>query len=122
MNSNELSTVCRKVNVSSLGDTETLKQATEILSALQGVMEAKPVSSGKYIQVRYDTAKLLYPALIQALEEASLLKEASWWERIKRGWYKDQDCVARDNARAKPSPCCSNPTSILVQSEKKKHH
>jgi len=122
MNSNELSTVCRKVNASSLNDEGALQQAAGILSSLSGVMEAKPATSGKCIQVRYDVAKVQYPALIRALEEAGLLKEASWWERVKLGWYKDQDCVTRDNARAKPSPCCSNPTSILSQSSKKRQH
>jgi len=122
MNSNELSTVCRKVSASSLLDAGALQQAAEVLAALEGVVEAKSASSKKSIQVRYDTAKLLYPALIRALEKGGLMKEASWWERVKLGWYRDQDCVARDNARAKPSPCCSNPTSILAQSGKKQQH
>jgi hypothetical protein len=120
MNSNELSTVCRKVSASSLLDAGASQQAADVLAALAGVVEAKPASSEKTIRVRYDTAKLQYPALIRALEKAGLLKEASWWERVKLGWYRDQDCVTRDNARAKPSPCCSNPTSILAQSSKKR--
>jgi len=119
--SNELTTARRKIPASCLVDPQALSQAVGILAALEGMSEAKAVASGKWIQVRYDVAKIQYPALIQALEAEGLLKHPSWWERLKRGWYSDQDCVARDNARAKPSPCCSNPTSIMAQSGKKKH-
>jgi hypothetical protein len=120
MKSSELSTVCRKVSASSLRVVSDLQQAVGILSALPGVKKAALTASRKQVKVDYDVAKLQYPALIHALEEAGLLKEPSWWERVKLGWYKDQDCVVRDNARAKPSPCCSNPTSILQQSGKKR--
>ena len=120
MSNAELTTVRRNVSISSLQDAETVPQALGILFALPGVSEAKSAAAGKYIRVRYDVAKLQHPALIRALDEAALLKTAGWWERTKRGWYRDQDCVIRDNARAKPSPCCSNPTSILAQSGKKR--
>jgi hypothetical protein len=119
--SNELTMARRKLQASTLVAPQSLPQALGILSALEGVSEAKAEASEKWIQVRYDVAKIQYPALIQALEAEGLLKRPGWREKLKRGWYADQDCVARDNARAKPSPCCSNPTSIMAQSGKKKH-
>jgi hypothetical protein len=120
MNNSELTTVWRRLSISSLRDSETVHRAAAILAALPGVIEAKPVSSEKRIRVRYDVAKLQYPNLIHALEDVGLLQEPTWWERVKRGWYNDQDCITRDNAWAKPSPCCSNPTSIMAQSRNKR--
>ena len=118
--SNELTMARRKLRASTLVSPQSLPQALGILAAIEVVSEAKAEASGKWIQMRYDVAKIQYPALIQALEVEGLLKQPGWWENLKRGWYTDQDCVARDNARAKPSPCCSNPTSIMAQSSKKK--
>lgn len=118
---NELTTAHRKVHASSLAASRTLLQAVEILSALEGVREAKVDASGKWIQVGYDVEKIQYPALVEALETENLLKRPGLWEKLKRGWYADQDAVMRDNARAKPSPCCSNPTGIMAQTGKKKH-
>lgn len=116
----ELTITCRRLRASTLVTSQSLSEAMGILCALEGVREAKADTFGKWIQVRYDVKKIQYPALIQALEAEGLLKQPGWWERLKRGWYADQDCVVRDNARAKPSPCCSNPTSIMAQSGKKK--
>ncbi len=120
--SEDLTTVRRHIRISILQDPECLQHAAGIIKALPGVLETTAKSSSKWICVRYDATKLQYPALIKALEEQGLITKLSWWERVKRSWYSDQDCIARDNARAKPSPCCSNPTSIMAQSGKKKHH
>ena len=118
---NELTTAHRQLHTSILEDPGSTQRAARILAALPGVKEAKPNASGKCIRVCYDVTKLQYPALIHALETEGLIKKTGWWERVRCGWYSDQDCITRDNARAKPSPCCSNPTSILAQSGDKKH-
>jgi hypothetical protein len=114
----ELTTASRRVSRSQLVDPESLNQAITIISALLGIYKATSDKKGKYIQISYNVTRLRYPVLLQALEAKHLIKEANWWERIKRSWYNEQDIVLRDNARAKPSPCCSNPTSILAQSNK----
>ncbi|MFC1603339.1 hypothetical protein ACFL3U_07200 [Pseudomonadota bacterium] len=114
----ELTTASRRLNRSLLLNPESLHQAIKIISALSGVYKVLSDKKGKQIQISYNVTKLRYPALLQALEAEHLIKESTWWERIKRNWYNQQDIVMRDNARAKPSPCCSNPTSIMVQSNK----
>jgi len=114
----ELTTASRQLNRSLLLDPESLHQAITVISALPGVYKVQLDKKGKQIQINYNVTKLRYPALLHALETEHLIREPNWWGRIKRNWYNDQDIVMRDNARAKPSPCCSNPTSILAQSSK----
>ena len=115
-----LTTVNRKLQLSILKEIASAQQAASILKAIPGVSEADLDASGKRITLCYDAAKLQYPGLLQALAAQGLLGELSWWGRFKSSWYKDQDIVTRDNAKAKPSPCCSNPTSIIGHGGKTK--
>jgi len=117
----ELATASRQLNRSLLLDPESLHQAVKIISALSGIYTACSNKKGDRIQVSYNVTKIRYPTLLQALETEHLIKRLNWWERTKRNWYNQQDIVLRDNARAKPSPCCSNPTSIMEQSSKPKN-
>jgi len=115
----ELTTASRQLSRSLLLDPESLQQAIKTISSLPGVYKAQSDKKEKQIQVTYNVTKLRYPALLRALEAEHLIRALNWWERTKRNWYNDQDIVMRDNARAKPSPCCSNPTSIMSQSDKR---
>jgi len=120
--SKSLTTVKRRINGSILGDAAEITQVLRLLITLPGMVEASPAASGKYIDVSYDAARLQYSSLIQALQYEGLLNDTglNWWQRLKSSWYQDQDLIRRDNAKAKPTPCCSNPTEIIAQSRKRK--
>lgn len=117
-----LTKVKRRISSSVWGDAVDVTQMARGLMALPGVIDVSPAASGKHICVSYDVAKLQYLSLIQALQSEGLLSDAglSWWQRFKSSWYQDQDLIRRDNAKAKPAPCCSNPTEIIAQSRKRK--
>lgn len=105
-----------------LADKAELREVVVVLKSLPGMAECVPAASGKYIELSYDAAKLQYSILLESLRREGLLDELglSWWQRLKAGWYQDQDVVVKDNARAKPAPCCSNPTEIMAQSRKRR--
>jgi hypothetical protein len=117
-----LALVKRRLSASILADGAELREAVTALKSLQGMTECVPAASGKYICVSYDAVNLQYPALLESLRQAGLLNESglSWWQRLKAGWYQDQDVVIKENARVKPTPCCSNPTEIMAQSRKRR--
>jgi hypothetical protein len=115
-------TVHRRLGTSILKETGSIQQAVDILAALPGMISAKADTSGKRIQVCYDVTNLQFPNLIQALEAKDIVKEPGWWDRFRFSSYRFQDINIRDNAQAKPGPCCSNPKKIVEQSRKKSCH
>ena len=112
-------TVHRRLSTSILKETASTQRAVDILHGLPGAIEVKADTSGKRIGIHYDVTILLFPNLIKALEAEKLVKEPGWWDRFKFSSYRFQDINIRDNAQAKPAPCCSNPEGIVDQCGKK---
>lgn len=112
--------VQRRINFSILKDGDSTEQAVKVLGAMPSILEVKLIPSGKKIRVSYDLKKLNYSDLIKALNEQDLVIPLGRWQRFKVAWYRDLDINTRDNAMARPSPCCSDPTSITGPSRKRK--
>lgn len=117
-----LTLVKRRLSISLLSDGADTQAVVGVLKSLPGMIECGLATSGKCIRMNYDASKLQYALLLDSLRQAGMLKDSglSWWQRLKVGWYQDQDVVAKDNARAKPAPCCSNPTEIMASSRKRR--
>lgn len=109
MNNTEMAKVKRAVKASILSDRQG---AIRTLRSLRGSPQVSPSTSVGKIDVTYDVRELTYKDLFEALRREHLTGDPGWWERVRMFWFGYLDSNIRENLSAKPSPCCSNPTSI----------
>jgi len=80
-----------------------------ILREIDGVLQVSAEGTRRAILVRYLVTKTDYQSLERTLEATGFPPANSRWERFKSNWYQNLDLTGRENAGARPSPCCSKP-------------
>lgn len=122
---------CRRLTL--ISSTHSLDEIAEkderesiarLLNHLTGVVDTSVITKGKParlgVTVCYDQRKIDFMTIHQALISSGFHPLNTLWQRIRRDFYQYLDSNSRDIANTRPSPCCSNPTEILNQSQRKR--
>lgn len=94
-------------------------QIRRYVAQLEGVRQVQVFTGSRKIRVTYDQTRVDYGRVLEALELAGFPASESWWSRVKTGWFQYLDTTARDNAKAPPLPCCSDPDSVKRRVERR---
>jgi hypothetical protein len=102
--------VKRKIRVSAaLATRADATNAERTLGAINGVLQVSADHARHTILARYLVTKTDYQALEHKLEATGFPPAEGRWARFKSGWCQSLDLTARENAGARPSPCCNKP-------------
>lgn len=100
------------IRVPSLSHDADGLQIVRYVEQLEGVRRVQVSMRSRKIRVAYDQTRVDYQRVLERLELAGFPASGNWWSRLKAGWFQYLDTTARDNAKAPPPPCCSNPRGV----------
>jgi len=61
------------------------------------------------ITVLYDIRTTDYETILQQLFDAGVVVKRGFWSRWFGKMYQSSDLIGRENASARPAPCCNKP-------------
>lgn len=94
------------IGLATAADATSVEQE---LKDIDGVLQASANGTKGTVLVRYLVTKTDYQALERALEAAGFPCAGGRWARFRSGYYQSLDLTGRENAGARPSPCCNKP-------------
>ena len=101
--------VRRRIRVPVLGHTADTMAVERVLGALSGVRMVAGNVAKRQVTVLYDAPVLDYRSIEEELQNMGFPPLDTWWSRFKGSWFQYTDTNARENANARPSPCCNKP-------------
>lgn len=101
--------VRRRIRIPALRDPDTGVAVERLLSELPSLRAVGEDLPRQRVSVIYDASTLDYRTIIKALAQGGYPPLDSWWTRFMAGCYQYTDTNARENAAARPSPCCNKP-------------
>lgn len=85
---------------------------TDRIGRLPGVRATRADVGRRQVTVVYDTTRLYYRQVLEALAETGFPVPDTRWSRLKTNWLQNLDETGRENANVPAAPCCSNPKHI----------
>jgi hypothetical protein len=90
----------------------------ESLSEFDQIAKAELDENPIYITIRYDLNRLSFNQILKKIQSLGLQMNHSFcWRLIYWIWQFTEE-NERDNMSGPPSPCCSNPQSILSKAKR----
>jgi hypothetical protein len=101
--------VCRKFKVPALLRAADARVVEQALGQIGGIRALGVDISRCLVTVRYETTEIDHQGVRIALEAAGFPPADGWWARRRYKWLQRLDVTSRENAGARPSPCCNKP-------------
>jgi copper chaperone CopZ len=104
--------VKRHFNLPTMTHDRDARTVTDRIGRLTGVRGTRADVRRHRVTVVYDTTRLYYRQVLDALAETGYPVPETWWSRLKTSWLQNLDETGRGNANRPEAPCCSNPKGI----------
>jgi len=101
--------VRRKLKIPEMSDLADGEHVEQILNQVSGVRGYAVDLSHHLVRIRYETTETDYETIRTALSAAGLSPVRGRWADRKARWLQGLDLTSRENAGARPSPCCNKP-------------
>ena len=102
----------REFKIPEMSDLADGEHVEQILSQVSGVRGYAVDLPHHLVRIRYETTETDYTTIGTALSEAGLPPLRGWWADRKARWLQGLDLTSRENAGARPSPCCNKPPGV----------
>lgn len=97
---------------------DNINKLNEFLLEFDQNAKAEFAEDPHYLSVRYDLTNLQFQQILDKVHSLGMQIDRSLWCRMvyaKWGFTEENE---RDNLSVSPSPCCSNPQSILSKAKR----
>ena len=79
------------------------------IHSLTGAADVSWNTRGDRISIIYDIRTIDYETVLQQLFDAGGVVKRGFWSRWLGKMYQSSDLIGRENASARPAPCCNKP-------------